>query len=203
LAHWDRHSNTDSRGYALFEAFATRLPQPSLPITIGSNRNWRVQFSASNPVDTPRDLNENQSGIVKAMKSAIASLRAKHIPLDATWGSVQVAGDDGAPPIPLGGGEGDLTGNANALASRNPVQNTNYPKPITYGSSHIEAISFLPGGKVDAKTILTYGQTEDRTRPTSSDQTQLFSEKKWVSFPWTEAEIADQQTSVKTVSSDN
>lgn len=201
LANWDRHSNTDSRGYALFEAFVTRFPKPSLPITVGPNRVWRVQFSASNPVDTPRDLDENQPDIVKAMKSAIASLRAKNVPMNAEWGSLQVAGDEGAPPIPLGGGEGDNAGNANALASRNPVTNTDHYKPITYGSSHIEAISFLPGGKVDAKTILTYGQTEDPTRPTSSDQTQLYSEKKWVSFPWTDDEIADQQTSTKTVSS--
>ena len=200
LANWDRHSNIDSRGYALFEAFVNRLPTSSLPIKLGSDRNWRVQFSASNPVDTPRDLNENQAGIVKAMKAAIANLRARNIPMNAKWGDVQVAGDRGAPAIPLGGGDGDSAGNANAMHSRTPEQNTSYGKPITYGSSHIEAISFLPNGKVDAKTILTYGQTEDPTRPESSDQTELFSQKKWVSFPWTDDEITDQEVSTKTVS---
>jgi acyl-homoserine-lactone acylase len=202
LANWDRHSNIGSRGYALFEAFATRLPQPSLPITVGPDPNWKVQFSASDPVDTPRDLDESKSGIVDAMKSAIASLRDKNIAMNATWGSLQVAGDTGAPPIPLGGGEGDDTGNANALASRNPVANTDHFKPVTYGSSHIEAISFLPDGKVDTKTILTYGQSENPKRAIiSSDQTKLFSEKKWVSFPWTTSQIADQKTSSKTVTS--
>jgi acyl-homoserine-lactone acylase len=202
LANWDRHSNIGSRGYALFEAVAPRLPTSPLPITIGPDSNWKVQFSASDPVDTPRDLDETKSGIVDSMKSAIASLRDKKVPMDATWGSLQVAGDTGAPPIPLGGGEGDDTGNANALASRNPVANTDHFKPVTYGSSHIEAISFLPDGKIDTKTILTSGQSENPKRTTiSSDQTKLFSEKKWVSFPWTTTQIADQRTSKKTVTS--
>ena len=42
---------------------------------------------------------------------------------DAPWGSLQVAGDDGAPPIPVGGGEG-FAGNANAVSSRFPAANT-------------------------------------------------------------------------------
>lgn len=199
LAHWDRHSNKDSTGYALFEAFATRLPTSALPISVGPNPNWKVQFDADDPVETPRDIDESNKGIVDAMKAAIASLREKHIAMDASWGSVQVAGDDGAPPIPLGGGEGDNAGNANALASRNADQNTNFGKPITYGSSHIQAISFLPNGQVDTKTILTYGQSENSSRASHADQTQLFSDKQWVSFPWTTAQIADQKVSTKTV----
>ena len=83
------------------------------------------------------------------------------VPFDARWGSLQVAGDRGAPPIPLGGGTGDAVGNANALASRDPCDNTDRYRPITYGSSHIQAVPFLDGGRVDARTILTYGQSED------------------------------------------
>ncbi|HUS22919.1 MAG TPA: penicillin acylase family protein, partial [Aeromicrobium sp.] len=113
----------------------------------------------------------------------------------------QVAGDDGADPIPLGGGDGDLAGNANAMASRNPVQNGDKAKPITYGSSHIQAISFLPDGKVDAKTILTYGQSDNPTRDSQQDQTLLFANKQWVSFPWTDADITAQKVSKKTVTS--
>ena len=63
--------------------------------------------------------------------------------MDATWGSLQVAGDRGAKPIPLGGGLGDAAGNANALASYAPDQNADRFQPITYGSSHIQAIAFL------------------------------------------------------------
>ena len=105
-----------------------------------------MPFDENDPVNTPRDLDENNPQVVQAMKDAIAYLRSKNVPMNATWGSLQVAGDTGAPPIPLGGGLGDEAGNANALASRNPVTNGGKYKPVTYGSSHIQAISFLDGG---------------------------------------------------------
>jgi acyl-homoserine-lactone acylase len=137
--------------------------------------------------------------VIQAMKDAIAFLRSKNIPMNATWGSLQVAGDTGAPPIPLGGGLGDEAGNANALASRNPVTNSGKYKPITYGSSHIQAISFLDGGGLDTKTILTYGQSEDPTSPWSKDQTEMFGKKQWVSFPFTSAQVSAHSVSAQTV----
>ncbi|MFC6342220.1 penicillin acylase family protein, partial [Nocardioides hankookensis] len=98
-------------------------------------------------------------------------------------------GDRGAKPFPLGGGTGDAAGNANALASRWPVSNRDHYRPVTYGSSHIQAVSFLSGGRVDARTILTYGQSEDPRSPYAADQTRLFSQERWVRFPWTRAQI--------------
>ena len=106
----------------------------------------------------------------------------------------------GTPPIPLGGGLGDQAGNANALASKAPTENSGFLKPSTYGSSHIQAISFLDGGGVDAHTILTYGQSDDPTSPWSSDQTAMFGQKQWVQFPWTQAQIAQQQISQVVIS---
>ena len=197
LAAWDHTSNIDSRGNQIFEEFVKRLPSGGL---LPPPRVWMVPFSPSDPLNTPRDLDQTSGAVIRAMKDAIAYLRAKGVPMDATWGQVQVAGDRGAPAIPLGGGLGDQAGNANALASKGPTANSGFLKPITYGSSHIQAISFLDGGAVDAHTILTYGQSDDPTSPWSSDQTQLFSQKQWVQFPWTPAEIAQQQISQVVVS---
>ncbi|GAB3768772.1 acyl-homoserine-lactone acylase [Nocardioides ginsengisegetis] len=180
LHDWDGHSNVDSRGYAIFEEFIARLPAQGV---------WLTPFDASDPLNTPRDLNVANPQLVQAMSDAIAALRDKGIAFDATWGSLQVAGDRGAPAIPLGGGTGDAAGNANALASRWALQNKDHYRPITYGSSHIQAVAFLSGGRVDARTILTYGQSEDPTNPWSSDQTRMFSRKQWVHFAFTPAEI--------------
>ncbi len=196
LAAWDKTSNVGSRGNQIFEEFVTRLP--TVPL-LGTEAYWKVPFSEADPVNTPRDLDENNPQVVQAMKDAIAFLRSKLIAMNATWGSLQVAGDTGAPAIPLGGGLGDEAGNANALASRNPVTNASRYKAITYGSSHIEAISFLDGGAVDARTILTYGQSEDPTSPWSKDQTELFGQKKWVSFPFTPAQVLADRISSATV----
>ncbi|MFA6298261.1 MAG: penicillin acylase family protein [Nocardioides sp.] len=186
LRKWDGRSRTTSVGTHIFEAFVERLP--SVPLGLAETV-WRVPFSADDPLNTPRDLNTDNPEVVAAMSDAIAYLRARKVPLDATWGSLQVAGDRGAPPIPLGGGTGDSVGNANALASRNPVQNADRFRAVTYGSSHIQAISFLDGGGVDARTILTYSQYENPRSRWSADQTRLFSKRRWVRFAWTDAQI--------------
>jgi acyl-homoserine-lactone acylase len=181
LRRWDGRSDPDSVGTHIFEEFVGRVPP--------DGALWEVPFSASDPLNTPRDLNETDPRVVKAMTDAIAYLKQHKVPWKAKWGSLQVAGDRGAPPIPLGGGTGDAAGNANALASRNPIQNTRKYRPITYGSSHIQAVSFLPGGRTDARTILTYSQDENPLSAYSSDQTRLFSQGRWVRFAWTDAQI--------------
>ena len=48
-------------------------------------------------------------------------------------------------------------------------------------------------------TILTYGQSEDPTSPYSSDQTRMFSDKQWVSFAWTRAEVRRRLVSSQVV----
>jgi len=196
LAAWDRTSNKDSVGNHIFEEFVKRLPSGGL---LPSPSIWKVPFDQDDPVNTPRDLDESNTAVVEAMKGAIDFLRSRGIPMDATWGSVQVAGDRGARPIPLGGGTGDAAGNANALASKPPTANSAFLKPVTYGSSHIQAVSFLDGGDLDARTILTYGQSDNPASPWSSDQTLMFSQQQWVQFPWTTAEIAQHRISTEVV----
>lgn len=192
LRAWDRTSNVNSRGTHIFEEFVKRLP--TAPV-IGAESYWVKQWDERDPIGTPRNLNETDPQVVQAMKDAIAFLRSKNIAMNATWGSLQVAGDTGAPPIALGGGLGNEAGNANALDSRNPVTNSGKLKPVTYGSSHIQAVSFLPGGGLDTRTILTYGQSENPNSPWSKDQTELFSKEQWVSFPFTPTQISAHQVS--------
>lgn len=197
LASWDRMSNIDSVGNHIFEEFVKRLPSGGL---LPAPRVWTVPFSADDPLNTPRDLDEGSSAVITAMRDAIAALRARGVPMDASWGSLQVSADHGAPAIPLGGGLGDLAGNANALASKSPTENRDFLRPITFGSSHIQAVSFLDSG-VDARTILTYGQSDNPGSPWSADQTVLFGQKQWVQFPWTTSQIASQRLSKVTITS--
>ena len=90
LAAWDKHSDVGSRGNQIFEEFVTRLP--TVPL-LGTESYWQVPFDANDPVNTPRDLDENNPQVIQAMKDAIAYLASKNIPMNATWGSLQVAGD--------------------------------------------------------------------------------------------------------------
>jgi acyl-homoserine-lactone acylase len=180
LHAWDGRSDKSSRGTHLFEEFVAQLPE---------NAVWLTPFDPADPLNTPRDLNVANPQVIQAMRDAIASLRERDLAFDARWGSLQVAGHRGAPAIPLGGGTGDAVGNANALASRWPEQNRDRYRPVTFGSSHIQAIAFRAGGRVDARTILTYGQSENPRSPWSRDQTRMFSAKRWVRFPWTPTQI--------------
>ena len=183
LARWDGHSDIDSVGTHIFQEFWKRAQ--------GATGLWLTPFDANDPVGTPRGLNAADPQVVQAMRDALAYLDARKIPYDAPWGSLQVAGDDGAPAIPIGGGEG-FAGNANAVSSRTPAANTRYPYPVSYGSSHIQAVSFEDGGRLDAQTILTYGESMNRRSPYSSDQTRMFSREQWVHFPFTGAQIDGQ-----------
>ena len=178
LAEWDGRSDTDSVGTHVFREFFTRTPVDA---------RWAVPFDPARPVETPRDLDETNADVVQAMRDALAYLESRGVPFDAPLGSLQVAGDEGAPPIAVGGGLHE-TGNANVVVSRDPAANLDRLYPISYGSSHIQAVAFTDEG-VDASTVLTYGQATDPSSPFSADQTRLFGHEQWVDFPFTEKQI--------------
>ncbi|MFP5252911.1 MAG: penicillin acylase family protein [Actinomycetes bacterium] len=180
LASWDGRSDIDSVGTHVFQEFWKRAQDVSTPL-------WEVPFDADDPVGTPRDLAEENPDVVAAMRDALAFLEERGIAPATPWSRLQVAGDEGAPPIPIGGGEG-FAGNANAVSSRLPATNKKWLYPLSYGSSHIQAVAFKDRG-LAAHTILTYGQSMDPTRPTAVDQTRLFSQERWVRFPWSDAQI--------------
>ncbi len=190
LAAWNGRSDVGSVGTHIFEAFVRRLPAKGL---------WKVPFSAADPMNTPRGLDAGNAKVVAAMKDGLAELAEAGVPIDARWGAVHVAGDRGAPPIALGGGSHEA-GNANVVEPYAPAQNTDRWAPVTYGSSHIQAIAFRGKQKVIARTILTYSQSENPRSRWSSDQTALFGKEKWVRFPFTSAQIRKQRLSTRIVS---
>ncbi len=188
LRNWDGRTNTDSVGAHIFREFWVRTPRD----------RWEVAFDPQRPVTTPRDLKENDPRDVQAMRAAISYLKDKGVALNAELGDLQVAGDEGAPPIPIGGGLHD-TGNANVVVTRNPAVNKKFLYPISYGSSHIQAVAFRDDGP-HAATILTYGLSVNPRSPWSKDQTRLFSKERWVEFPWKRADIlADPNHTSKVV----
>ena len=182
LGAWDGRTNTDSVGSHIFQEFFARTP----------SSRWKVKFDPSDPLNTPRDLDERATPVVKAMRDGLAHLQSKNVPLDAPLGTLQVA-DKVGDPIPIGGGTHE-TGNANVVVSREPIQNPKALYTVNYGSSHIQAVSFTDTG-VQASTILTYGQSIDPSSPWYDDQTAMFGQEQWVDFPFTDAQIADQEIS--------
>ena len=171
LEDWDGRTDVDSRGAILFREFFNQ----------SAARTFEVPFDPNDPVNTPRDLDESNSDVIAAFSSAAAGLEAANVAFDATLGSQQKAGDDGAGDIAIHGGFGS-TGNANVIAIRNPTANEDVLYPVSYGSSHIQAVAFTDEG-VDGCTILTYGQSYDSSDENHDDQTSLWSDEEWVCWP--------------------
>ena len=64
--------------------------------------------------------------------------------------------------------------------------------PVNYGSSFMMAVHFAKGGP-EARSILTYGETEDRTSPLFTVQMKRFADKNWKTVAFTPAQVAAQQ----------
>lgn len=179
LAAWDLRDDLDSNGAILFRRFVGR----ALGAAGGP---YRVPFDAEDPVHTPRGLNTAHPQVRTALADAVDELRDDDIPLDAPLRGFQFEprGDE---RIPIHGGPGSL-GVFNAI-NVSYVPGVGYPD-VPHGSSHVAATQFTGGDcPVEARTILTYSQSENPESPYFADQTRLFSRKEWVTERFCEADI--------------
>jgi acyl-homoserine-lactone acylase len=169
LARWDLRENLDSRGAILFRGFWSHAPA-SLSL-------WSQPFDVANPVNTPRGLNTSLPGVKTALGDAIAELRGAGIALDARVGDVQGVTRHGS-RIPLHGGPGDPNGEFNAIYA--PFIAGRGFGDVEDGSSFVQVVTWGAGRCPDAATILTYSQSENPSSRFNSDQTRLFSRKRWL-----------------------
>jgi acyl-homoserine-lactone acylase len=179
LAAWDLHDNLDSRGALLFRRFATRA--------LGAQGGpFATPFSASDPVNTPRDLNTNNPQVQQALADAVTDMRGAGLPLDAPLSQGQYD-QRGAERIPIHGGPGTV-GVFNAINVVWDPQNAYAGVP--HGSSYVQVVHLTGAECPDAHTILTYSLSVDPTSRWYADQTRMFSRKEWVRFPFCAADIA-------------
>ncbi len=178
LAKWDGRFELDSRGAWLFDRFWMKVARlPGI---------WAVPFDAKDPIHTPRDLvtsGETGDKLIAALKAAAEEVTKAGIALDARWGDVAFA-QRITDRIPIHGGDG-------ALGVLNVQMMVPAPGGVTprHGSSYVQVVGFDDAGPV-ADTILSYSQSPDPQSPWYGDQTQLYSRKQWVRFPFTRAQIA-------------
>lgn len=178
LAKWDRRYDLDSRGAYLFDRFWMKARNIS--------GLWTVPFDVTKPIQTPRAMavhGEPAEKIIAALKAAADEVTNAGIALDARWGDVAFA-QRITDRIPVHGGDGAL-GVLN-VQMMVPTQGGVTPR---HGSSYVQVVGFDETGPV-ADTILTYSQSPDPQSPWYGDQTRLYSEKKWVRFPFSPEQIA-------------
>ncbi|MEU4352180.1 penicillin acylase family protein [Streptomyces sp. NPDC023838] len=190
LAVWDTRDDPDSRGAALWKAFRIRVGGP--------HPWWRVPYDPAQPLTTPRGLNGDEPQVRRALADAVRELAADQVPLDAPIGSVQRWA--GIPLPGCSGAEGCFNVvNASPTSGTGGATRPSSPEGYASGSSFIMATELTSRGP-RTRTILTYGQSANPESPHYTDQTVLFSHKRWVAERFTEAEIAsDPQLRVTTL----
>ena len=122
--------------------------------------------------------------LIQSLDYAVDVFDDNLLPLDAKWGDLHYEIRNGK-KIPLFGGGFDA-GNFSAMRAR--LTKGEGWSEILHGNSYIQTVTWNDDGVV-AEGILSYSQSSDPASPHYQDQTELYSEKKWVKLPFTEEEI--------------
>ncbi|MCU1692001.1 MAG: hypothetical protein JWM64_1092 [Frankiales bacterium] len=180
LAAWDLHEDVRSRGSLLWRTFWSG----ALAATGGP---WVHAFDAADPVHTPNTVNTASPLVQQAFGDAVASLAASGIDVSAQQGSYQYA-QRGSLRIPVPGGPGDPEGQFNAISVRATGGKAGLVDPV-HGSSFVQVVGWTSSEWPDARTILTYSQSDNPSSPHYADQTRLFTSKTWVTERFSPASV--------------
>jgi acyl-homoserine-lactone acylase len=183
LREWDGKASLDSIGWPLFQQWQIEL------MSSGVNF-WDVSFDPADPVNTPRGLKLADQAVaaaaVAALGRAMEQLDKLKIDYRLPWGKIQMT-SPGKRRIPIDGGS-NLRGTEqtyNLQDSKPAGDGTLVP---FNGSSFVLTVSF-EGRSPLAQGFLVPSESSDPDSVHSWDQTERFSRKKWITFPFTENEI--------------
>jgi len=181
LAGWDRHQNNDSRGAQVWTEFwrnARKTPDI-----------YAVPFDVDDPVHTPDGIAVDDEAVAKAVAEALAkaqlTLETAGVALDARWGDLQYAERNGE-KISIPGGQG-WAGMFSMIVAG--LQKDQGYTPIVHGNSYMQVISWDEDGRLDARGMLTYSQSQEPESVHYDDLTRLYSDGQWIRFPFSEKEI--------------
>lgn len=203
LAGWDGKANLDSQGAHLWREFWLRavgnpaglpiglpelhpplFPNP-LPVSLPTNF-WVAGFDPVNPVTTPARLNPANPFTLAAFADAITAVASSGFAFDAPLGDIQRSGIH-EERIPIFGGESPE--GAFTIANNEPIRLSENGYSVTYGNSYIQAVTWRPDGSPKADAMLTYSISTDPANPHFSDYTKAYSQKDWLTLPYTDAEV--------------
>ncbi|MEW6496538.1 MAG: acylase [Cyanobacteriota bacterium] len=157
LQAWDRQTNADSRGAALFATWARTMP--------GSNW-YATPWNENSPLTTPNGI-ANSETAVKALETAATTVKFLYGKLDVPWGEVARL-RYGKVDLPASGGPG-LFGIFRVM---DLVPSTDARFQSFAGDTYIAAIEF--SNPIRAKVLNTYGNATQQGNPHIGDQLALY-----------------------------
>jgi len=164
LMDWDREANVESKGAALFYAWAKKMG-PS------NQENFARAWDESHPHTTPDGLADPQA-MVKLLEEVAAEMKQTHGSLDIAWGDVyRISHND----IDLAGNGG--SGSLGIFRVAWPGKEDNGIEYIGGGDSWVAIIEFTE--QPHARVLLSYGNSTQKDSPHNGDQLALFSRKEF------------------------
>ncbi len=190
LAEWDGTHNLDARGGQLWREFWRSVAG----LSDTSPDKWLTPFDATDPINTPRDLNVANPQIATAFADAVQTIQDAPMALDARIRDIQRSGvhDNGAPVFGGEGFEGSFT-----IAISRPNDLSDGVYDVNYGNSYIQTVTWRDDGTPRAEGFVTYSQSTDPASPYYRDMTDAYARKHWIRFPFTEQEIRSAQLPVQ------
>jgi acyl-homoserine-lactone acylase len=186
MVAWDLHYNLDSRGAHLLRLMLASANGPQYTRYLPAVFKPRVAFDATDPVNTPYGLAQTgNEEVLDHLANAVAELTDVGIPLDARLGDIQHVNRNGR-QIPIHGGP-ELAGVFNKIEADFQGR-AGYAEVSSWSSSWIMATAFTERGPV-ARGILTYSLSANPNSPHYSDQTEMFSSKKWLHLPYRRKDV--------------
>ncbi len=180
LNAYDATATLEAKGAWLFQEWFQHAPNAQANF-------WVHPWTASEPVYTPNTLNTSLQASKEALATAVSSMEARGIPLDASTGEVQRAPQAGAAPLPGCSDGGECFA---AIGSSFPTPTAKQAE-VTGGTSIVMFTELQAGHEPLAKALLAYSQSEDPTSPYYEDQTQRLSKNEWITLPWTPASVTE------------
>ena len=190
LAAWDRKTNVDSVGAQVFTELWKALQSGGSPFVnaLIDEEFWASDFDPGQALRTPTNIDTtvtaNQVRVISALAKAVAALNNAGVALDAPWGEVQVFPRNGV-DIPIHGGSG-TAGVFGAISSG--LSEGGY-RTIGGGNSYIQTVTWDESDCPIAEGIITHSQSINPASPHYADQSELYSMKGWVSFPFCKEDI--------------
>jgi len=207
LGGYNKQLNLDSKGAVLFREWLTRFKYSD---TFKKGSLFSIPFDASDPVNTPRGLADKKLAL-ENLAVAVQLMKASNLKLDTSLGEVQHT-YRGEKKIPVHGGiraegvanlitqrkYGSLAKQVRGKKIKGSKLLTDKGYAITYGTSFIMGLSYTDAGPV-AEALLTYSESGDPSSVHYTDQTELFSAKKWRPILYNSEAINRDRKSVKVI----
>lgn len=191
LAAWDRADTLASRGAALFAEFIAELEVTPTVDLVLAERYWRVPFSASEPITTPRGFVASEE-TRQALARALWRFQSAGVPIAAPLAEVRSVTRAGQ-RLPISGSYYGYHLTRPSVFT--PGQGVT---ELRNGDGYMHIVHLRPG-QVQGRFLVAFSQSTNPQSPHHADMTELYSRETMADIVFHDADIAAAQVGATVV----